>query len=249
MTPTFCVCLSEEFVRGSYKGSLLVIFAILLACTIASAMPTSPASVPIGIVVETNRSLTGTGGAPEGAAIYDGDLLETRSDMTLQALVNRSQILLRANSQLEIQSLSRGFSANLLRGTVSISSSQGEVFQVHADGAMIIPIGTEPAAVQITWISATALLLGSSRGRVEVSMGDEASILEPGTFYRLEIQPADTGTQNNPRPGTEHGDCDGCKSHGPHPTARNRFVWIAIPAIAAVTGVVIWRALVSPTAP
>jgi hypothetical protein len=34
-----------------------------------------------------------------------------------------------------------------------------------------------------------------------------------------------------------------------HPTARNRFLWIAIPAVAAVTGVVIWRALVSPTTP
>jgi hypothetical protein len=35
----------------------------------------------------------------------------------------------------------------------------------------------------------------------------------------------------------------------PHATARNRFLWIAIPVIGAVAGVVIWRALVSPSAP
>jgi len=82
-------------------------------------------------------------------------------------------------------------------------------------------------------ISATELLLTSTRGTLEVTMGDEVKTVEAGSSYRLEVESADP----DPNP------------QAPHPTARNRFLWIAVPAIAAVTGIVVWRALVSPSAP
>ena len=66
-------------------------------------------------------------------------------------------------------------------------------------------------------------------------MGDEVKTVEAGSSYRLEVESEDPGPGPNPQ--------------SPHATARNRFLWIAIPVIGAVTGVVIWRALVSPTAP
>jgi hypothetical protein len=65
-------------------------------------------------------------------------------------------------------------------------------------------------------------------------MGDEVKTVEAGSSYRLEVE-ADEPPAANPQ--------------SPHPTARNHFLWIAIPVVAAVTGIVVWRALVSPTAP
>jgi hypothetical protein len=234
----------------SFKRGLLVISTALLASTPMKAMPERLTSAPVGVVMEISRGRMDAHTAREGAAIYDGDLLETQSDMTLQARVCASQILLQSNSSVEVRRLSKGFSAELLHGSIAISSAEGETFQVRADGANISPIGTEPTAVQITWISANAILLGSSRGRIEVSMGDEVSRLDPGTFYRLEIRPGDIGPQNNPQPGTEHGDSGDHGPHQtPHPTARSHFVWFVISALGAVAGVVIWRALVSPSAP
>jgi hypothetical protein len=170
--------------------------------------------------------------------------------MALQARVCGTQILLQSNSSVEIRRLSKGLSANLLHGSIGISSAEGETFQVRADGAKIRPIGIEPTAMQITWVSANAILLGSSRGRIEVSLGDEITSLQPGILYRLEIQPEGIGPQDNPKPGTEHGD-SGDRGHGaPVATARrSRYVLIAMGAVAAVSGVVIWRALVSPAAP
>ena len=84
-------------------------------------------------------------------------------------------------------------------------------------------------------ISPKELILTSTRGTLEVTMGDEVKTLEAGSSYRLEVESEDPPPAPNPQ--------------APHPTARSHFLWIAIPVIAAVTGVVIWRALVSPTAP
>jgi hypothetical protein len=82
-------------------------------------------------------------------------------------------------------------------------------------------------------ISQTELILTSTRGTLQVTMGDEVRTLEAGNSYRMEVESADPGP--NPQ--------------APHATASNHFLWIAIPVVAAVTGIVIWRALVSPSKP
>lgn len=235
--------------RALLKCGLLIASTTLVVSTNVKAMPKSLASASIGIVMEISHGRIGLGTAPEGTAIYDGDLLETQSDMTLQARVHRSQILLQSSSSVEIRRLSNGFSADLLHGTLAVSSAEGETFQVRADEAIISPIGIGPTAAQITRVSANAILLGSSRGRIEVSIEGEVTKLDPGTFYRMEIQPGESGPQDNPKPGTEHGDSGDHGPHGPHATTRNRAIFIIVPALGAVTGVVIWRALVSPTTP
>jgi hypothetical protein len=224
----------------------LILFSALLAGQPSQAMPAGLASTPIGAVMEMTQGRTNAGTALEGAVIYDGDRLETHADSTLHARISASQILLQSSSEVQVRKLSNGFSADLLRGTLSVSSTGAETFQLHADGATITPIGTEPTALKVTWISPSALLLGSTRGTIEVSMDGEVTRFEPGTFYRLEIQPEDADQQNSPPAGAQTG---GGQSQIPHATARNRFIWIAVPAIAAVAGIVVWRALLSPNAP
>ncbi|HEV7968937.1 MAG TPA: hypothetical protein VGP19_15270 [Candidatus Acidoferrales bacterium] len=221
----------------------LVLSTALIVGAPAQAMPEKLASAPIGVVMETSRGRIGTDMAPEGAAIYDGDLLETHSDMTLEARVGKSQIFLQSSSSAEIRRLANGFSADLLNGTIAITSAEGETFQVRADGAIIRPIGIEPAALHVTRVSASAMLLSSSRGRFEVSMGSQVSTLEPGASYRMEIEPDETAPDDNPPPAGSQG------NSRPHSAAHNRFIWIAIPAAGVVAGIIVWRALVSPSAP
>jgi ferric-dicitrate binding protein FerR (iron transport regulator) len=232
--------------RVSRKYGSLIIFTALLLSQPLLAAAGGLASTPIGVVTEMNRGRTTAGTSLEGAAIYDGDRLETQTDSSLRARISGSQLLLQSSSTVELRRLSNGFSADLYRGTISVSSAEGQTFQVHADGATISPIGIEPTALQVTWINASAILLGSTRGSIEVSMEGEVTRFEPGTFYRLEIQPEDADQQNSPPAGAQTG---GGQSQAPHATARNRFIWIAVPAIAAVAGIIVWRALLSPNAP
>jgi len=113
----------------------------------------------------------------------------------------------------------------------------GQTFQLIADGVTIRPLNTEATSGQISLISPTELVLTGTRGTLEVSMGDEVKTVEAGNSYRLEVETEDAG------PGPAGA------GQSPHPTARRRFLWFLIPAMGVVTGIIIWRALVSPTAP
>jgi hypothetical protein len=207
--------------------SLAIIEAPVLAA------PASSPSAPLGVVVASENANVGAGVTTSGATIYDGDRLQTPPNSTLRVRFGAGQMLLRQNTIADVHTLANGFSANLGAGTVVLSSTEGQTFQVIADGATIRPSNAQPTSGQVTMISATELLLTSTRGTLEVSMGEEVKTVEAGSSYRLEVETAEPA--GNPQL--------------PHATARNRFLWIAVPVVAAATGIVVWRALVSPTKP
>ena len=216
--------------------------AVLIAClgvvmieAPVMAAPASSPSAPLGVVLAAENAHVGAGVTTSGATIYDGDHLATPANSTLRVKLGSGQMVLRQNTTTDVHSFPNGFSANLEAGTVVVSSAEGQTFQLIADGATIRPANAQPTSGQISMISPTELILTSNRGTLQVTMGDEVKTVEAGSSYRMEIEPEDPGPSPNPQ--------------APHATARNRFLWIAIPVVAAVTGVVIWRALVSPTTP
>jgi hypothetical protein len=219
---------------------LTVVFVATLSALLmgapALAAPASSPSAPLGVVLSAENAHVGAGVTTSGATIYDGDRLETPEGATLRVKLGSGQLVLRQLTATDVHALPNGFSANLNNGSVVVSSAEGQTFQVLADGATIRPANSQPTSGQITMLSPTELVLTSNRGTLQVSMGDEVKTVDAGSSYRLEVQPAeDPGPSPNPQ--------------APHPTARNRFLWIAIPVVAAATGIVIWRALVSPSNP
>ena len=207
---------------------------VLIAAPVLAAPASSP-SAPLGVVVAAENANVGAGVTTSGATIYDGDRLQTPANSTLRVRFGSGQMVLRQNTIADVHALTNGFSANLGSGTVIVSSAEGQSFQVIADGATIRPLNAQPASAQVSMISPTELVLTGTRGTLEVVMGDEVKTLEAGSSYRLEVDSEDPGPGPNPQ--------------GPHATARNRFLWIAIPVVAVATGIVVWRALVSPTKP
>jgi hypothetical protein len=221
-------------VRKLFTAVLITALSLVLIEAPVMAAPASSPSAPLGVVVAAENANVGAGVTTSGATIYDGDRLQTPANSTLRVRLGSGQIVLRQNTIADVHTFPNGFSADLDAGTVVVSSAAGQTFQVIADGATVRPANAQPASGQISMISATELVLTGTRGTLEVSMGDEVRTLEAGSSYRLEVQP-----ERDPGPNPQ----------APHATARNRFLWIAIPVIAAVTAVVVWRALVSPTTP
>ena len=202
------------------------------------AAPATPASAPLGVVLQADRAQVGTDLTSGGATIYDGDRLQTQVEGTLRATLGGPQLYLRNNTTAQVHGLPNGFSADLLAGTVVVSSAEGQTFQLLADGATIRPTGAQPVVAQVTRISASVVQLSSSRGVLEVTMGDEVKTVDPGTSYRMEIAP-DASASSDPGP----------QGNGPYHTAKNNFIWIAIIGVSAAAAVGVWRALVSPSAP
>ncbi len=225
----------EVYVRTLFTALLIATFSVIMIGAPAMAAPASSPSAPLGVVVASENAHVGAGVTTSGATIFDGDRLETPASATLRVRLGAGQMVLRQNSTADVHSFPNGFAATLDHGTILVSSAEGQTFQVIADGATVRPATAESAAGQISMISPTELVLTGTRGTLEVVMGEEVKTLEAGASYRMKVETEDPGPSPNPQ--------------SPHPTARNRFLWIAIPAVAAATGVIVWRALVSPAAP
>ena len=230
--------LSEDCVRTLFTAVLIAALSIILVEAPVMATPASSPSAPLGVVLAADNPNVGAGVATSGATIYDGDRLQTPANSTLRVRLGSGQMVLRQNTIAHVHSFPHGFSANLDNGTVVVSSPEGQTFQLIADGATIRPANAQATSGQITLISATQLILTSTRGTLEVSMGDEIRTVEAGSSYRMEVETEDSG------PGPQ-----GQRGQAPHSTGRNRFIFFLIPTVGAVTGIVIWRALISPTAP
>lgn len=222
--------------RTPVTAAFIATLSIMLIVAPVMAAPASSPSVPLGVVVAAENSNVGAGVTSSGATVYDGDRLKTEAGSTLRVRLGSGQMLLRQNTAAEVHAFPNGFSANLDEGTVVVSSPDGQTFQLIADGATIRPANAQATSGQISVISPTEVIFTGTRGTLEVTMGDEVKTVEAGSSYRMEVETDDA----EPGPAGQQ---------SPHPTARRRFLWIYIPLIAAVTGVVIWRALVSPAAP
>ncbi len=186
-------------------------------------MPANPASTPLGVIVQADRAQVGSDITSGGATIYEGDRLETQDNGTLRARMGGSQIYLRQGSAADVHGLANGFSANLVHGTVVLSSLEGQTFQLLANGATIRPVGNHPTVAQVTYVNPTALVLTSERGAIEISMGDEVKTIDAGTSYRMETVPDDSG------PGPQG---------GPYHTARNHFVLLTLLFGGVATGII-----------
>ena len=226
----------------SWAGLVLVLCAALVGIP-AVAMPANPASAPLGVVLQAERAQVGVDITSNGATIYEGDRLETMYDGNLRARLGGSQMYLRPGTSTEVHGLSNGFSASLLRGSVIASSPEGQTFQLLANGATIRPAGTQATVAQVTWVNANELLLTSTRGAIEVLLGDEVKTIEAGSSYRMETQDEDAG------PGPQ-GQQQGSGPAPVHTGRRRRALFFLIGgAIAAGTGIGIWRVLLSPSGP
>jgi hypothetical protein len=206
---------------------------VLMGAPILAAPANSP-SVPLGVVLSAENANGGTDVTTSGATVYDGDRLQTQPSSTLRVRLGTGQIVLRENTVTYVHSFTNGFSANLEAGTLLVSSAEGHTFQLVADGATIRPANDQATSGQVSMISPTELVLTGTRGAMLVTMGDEVKTLEAGSSYRLEVETENAEPSPNPQA---------------RPAGRNHFIWILIPVFAVVTGVVIWRALMSPMAP
>lgn len=222
--------------RTATKAFFLAIMTASLAGIPLLGATGQPAAAPLGVVLQAEHAVVGADLIESGATVYAGDILETNESGTLRARLGGPQFYLRGNTAAQVQSIANGFSATLKHGTVVVASEATNTFEVLADGATIRPATSEPVVAQVTWVSPDELLLTSTRGALLVSMGEEVKTVEPGHSYRMEVEPDPSGQGQQ-------------GSGGPLHTARNHFLLLIIVGAAVGTGIGIWRATVSPSAP
>jgi len=215
-----------------------VLVGLLSAALIQAPVMAAPAAsplAPIGVVVSAENNQVGVDIANSGATIYEGDHLRTPGNGTLRARFGAEQMLLAANTDAEVHALRSGFSARLAQGSVVVSSTEGQTFEVWADGARIRPANGEPATSQVTVVTPKELLLTVTRGALWVNLGSTLRTVEAGNTYNLDVTSADPGPAPAPQPQTS-------------PTGKTPpLIPIIIGGTLVVTGILIWRALITPS--
>jgi hypothetical protein len=212
-------------------------FAGVTLCALGSITATAaPAAIaaPTGVIMQADRAYIGQAEAANGATILDGDVVHTIGGGLLRLRFGSSQAYLTPDSSARIHQLPHGFGADLLRGTVVLSASNGETFQLLADGASIRPGTGQPTVAQVTMVSPSELLLTSRKGTLEVAVESEIKTIPEDTAYRMIIEPdpSSPAAPQNPRPG-----------------GRNRVIWILWLSVAAGAAVAVALALMSPSKP
>jgi len=220
-------------VHKIWGAFLIAILGVTMLESPVMAAPPGTPSAPLGTVLAADNVHAGVDAIYSGATIYDGDRLVTQDIGTMRVRLGTGQMFLHQNTSALVHAIPNGFSADLDAGIVSISSAEGQTFQLLADGATIRPANTHPTSAQIAKISPTEVILTPTRGALQITMGDEVKTVEAGGSYKMEVETEDPGQ----------------KRQVPVAAARNHFIIIAIAALGVATGLIIWRALVSPSSP
>lgn len=224
--------------RSMIGGVLVSLLALAPALT---AAPPAAAAIPaMGVVLQAERANVDSGTATIGSTVFDGALLQTEKDGgLLRVRFGPSQAALMAGAAAVVHQSPNGFSANLTRGQVVLSSGQGQKFSLLADGATVQPSTSAPTVAQVTWVSPKELILTSRKGALQVSMGDEVQTVADGSSYRMVIDPVAAAA---PAPGPT-------PAPQTQPGGHNRFILILILSAAALVTVGIILAVESPSSP
>ena len=192
----------------------------------------------MGVILQAQRANVGNGAAATGSTIFDGDLLQTERDGSLRVRFGSAQAYLFSHGAAVVHQVPDGFTADLSRGGVVLSSASGQTFRLVSDGATIQPSTSQPTVAQITWVSPKELLVMSRKGALQVSMGDETQTVADGASYRMIIDPvpaaADPASPASPRPQTKR-------------AGANTFLLVQLGAAAAAITVGVILALESPS--
>ena len=201
----------------------------------------APVATPLGVVVVAHQARVGDSTAVNGSTVFQGDRLATAEAGQLHVRFGGTQARFLSGSLAVVTETPDGVNANLLSGSVNLSSAAGENFSLSANQAVVRPVASQAVVAQVTRVSPGELLLTSSKGALEVTFDGEVTTIAAGSSYRMLLDPAAAEPQ-------------GPVGTRPAGRSKRRAIFILVGAAAAATGIAILAGQnssspVSPSAP
>jgi hypothetical protein len=217
--------------------------ALLIFGLTPVAAKAAPVAAPLGVVVIAEQAKVADSDAVKGSSVFEGDRLATGETGQLQVRFGATQTRLFPGSLAVVSQTPGGLNADLLSGTVSMSTAAGQEFSLTSNQAVVRAAPAQAVIALVTRVSPSELLLSSRKGTLEVTFDGEVTTIAEGSTYRMLVDPAEPqGPQGaGARPaGTVH--------HN-----RKRAAFILLGAAAAITGAAILSSqgssVVSPSTP
>lgn len=184
----------------------------------------------IGVVLQANRTHIGSNELTTGATIFDGDRLETEDQGSLQFRAGKLQMTLLGNSAIVLTQSDAGLSATLQRGSVIFSAAEDvSSMDLRAGDVRVRPKNAASTLAQVT-IDNCSVVVTSQHGDLEVTALNEMKLVAQGKAYRVVTDPS----------------CGGKRKAPPAPF-HSMFLPMALTAVGALTAVVVYKAVESPS--
>lgn len=237
-----------------------VLFALVLAAPSASAQ--TPSGAPaLGLIANTINGNVGDAAAIEGSTVYSGDYLSTREGGSMLVRFGSLSLELQPSSGAHIYRAPYGVIVELNHGTATYATpgSQQNLVIVASD-VRVTPVLSLADMGRVSLEDPCHVSVYSQRGQVDVQTGPESRVVEEGKAYRV--------TAMNEVSYRDFVSPDVSDYHSYHthracaaPTqtvhsnraaiaaGTSHFVLVSSVVVGAATGILIYKALESPSRP
>lgn len=234
--------MARSRVLACFTTTRALVSTLLSLSLLISPLCATPSPM-FGAVVFADRARVGEAAVTVGATVFSGDRLSTEQTGSLQIRAGAARLLL---DHASVATLSRDDtvpSATLTAGTAIFSTANSKAFVLHVASAIVRPNTDRPTIGKVTVMKPKELVVQATRGSLEIAVEDDVREIPEGAAYRVVLDP------NAPDPQGPRG--AGTKGIGGPPikAAKSKFIWYAVIITAAVTAIVVYKALESDDHP
>jgi len=224
------------------RDLLRIILSVFVSFTftVTSVYGVGSPSAGIGTVVSAERAHVGRAAASVGTTIFSGDSLDTENLGNLQVRAGGARLLLAGASRITWGAEADGPAATLDLGSATFSTASAKAFALRAGTAVIRPTGDEPSVGNVAMLNPKELTVHCTRGSLTLTVIDDSLVIPEGMSARILLDPQAKATPEDQKT---------WGSQRPKKSGRNRFLFIWIFGVSAVTAFAVYKALESPDRP
>jgi hypothetical protein len=159
---------------------------------------------PLGILTQAYDAHLNEAAAFPGLSVFEGEDLSTEPEGRLGVRVGRTMVLLAGSSTATLHGIDSGAHVDLTAGTVSFSSPENGIVEIHAEDAFLRPEKNQLTQAEVTIFAPTVLQIRARRGDLAFRYREEYQVLPEGATYRIYLDspaepqdPADSRAQKS----------------------------------------------------
>ena len=186
------------------RHALIVLLGVSL-CLYPSLCGAGP-KAPLGILTLAYDAHLNEAAAFPGLSVLEGEDVSTEAEGRLGVRVGRATVLLAGSSGATLHGIENGAHVDLTAGTVSFSSPENGIVEIHAEEAFLRPEKNQLTQAEVTILAPGVLQIRTRRGDLAFRYREEFQVLPEGATYRIYLDsPAEpegiagSGTQKSTR--------------------------------------------------
>jgi len=140
---------------------------------------------PLGILTLAHDARLNEAAAFPGLSVFEGEEVSTEPEGRLGVRVGRTTVLLAGSSGATLHGIDGGTHVDLTAGTVSFSSPENGIVEIHAEEAFLRPGKNQLTQAEVSILAPGVLQIGARRGDLAFRYREEFQVLPEGATYRI----------------------------------------------------------------